>query len=284
MATTIQAKPDQLHTLFFSKAKDLFECELKYYWRYHRQLVPKQKNLNLLRGGYVHSVADAALTSVREGMNADQALGLALLSEEDKFPLPQETLEEAKRMMLSLWSTLLSPEYEVEQTELQLAIPLLDDYVWRAKLDGIIKTPTGLWQAEYKTTSRYASNIRRLYHSGIQPFTYLYVAGQCGYELQGTKMFVANAKECFVEDVVATPEQLAQAERFIDDTLFKVQVLEKEIAKKGCITCNRTQCVTLLSECVYRSLSLVRATPQYLEDTIKMMYDVESPLAHYGEK
>ena len=273
-------KPDQLHTLFYSKVKDLHECEQKYYWRYHRQLIPKLKNPNLVRGAYIHQVMDTTLILTMEtpSIPADVALGLALLSCEDSHPMSEDTKQEAKNMALTLWQVLST--YEVLETERKLEIELGDGYIWKAKLDGIVKSLDGMWQAEYKSTARYASNLRRLYHSGIQPFIYLYVAKECGYELRGTKMFIASAKECLVEEVISTPEQLAQAERYIYDSLVRVRAVEEGTIP---LCRNRSACVTLLSECPYRPLCLETASGAYIEDTIDMMYVEESPLAHYGE-
>jgi len=274
-----QAMIDQLHTLFFTKAKDLHTCEQLYYWRYHRHLIPKTKSPALTRGGYVHAVMHRAITLRKEDSSLfpDAALGLALITEEGGYPMTEEVSQEAKNMSLALWQSLHS--YEVVESELVLNLSLPHGYVWKVKLDSIIALPDGMWQGEYKTTATYASNIKRLYHSGIQPFVYLHVARQSGWDLKGTKMFVVSKKESAVEDVIATPEQLSQAERFISETQKKLERVEE----CGEFSRNRTQCVTFLFECPYRSLCLEKAQEKYVEDVVNLLYDVESPLAHYGE-
>ncbi|MGW8177340.1 MAG: PD-(D/E)XK nuclease family protein [bacterium] len=272
-------RADQIKTLFFTKSRELHECEQKYFWRYHRWLIPKTKSPPLMKGGYAHAVIHKALTLQRESqLSRDNAVAIALVEEEDRYPLSEEHMGEAKGFSLALWYAL--EDVNVVESELTLNLNMGDGWVWKAKLDSIIAEPDGLYQGEYKTTANYASNLKRLYHSGIQPFIYLNVAKRTDWDLLGTKMYIVDKKKSHQETVIATPEQLAQAQRYMEETVRRVE----EVERRGTYHRNRTQCVTLLSECPYRSLCLEKAQEKYVEDVVQLMYDVENPLAHYGEE
>lgn len=270
-----------LKVLFHTKAKEVWECPMKYYWRNHEHLTPKTRNPNLERGGYVHAVMHHGIVTKWEdpSLSDDAVLGISLLKSQEGYFMSPEVKGDADLMVLFLWNRL--QEYEVKESEKLYELPLADGYTWRAKLDSIVTPKSGGedWQGEYKTTAQYASNIKRLYHSGIQPFLYLYVAKECGVKLSGTKMFVATKKGCEVEEVIATDEQHEMARRFIFDTYDYVVLLER----MGYFPKNRTACVQLISECPYRTLCVEKASKGYVEETIGLMYERVDPLAHYEE-
>ena len=268
-----------LKVLFHTKAKEVWECPKLYYWRNHEHLVPKTKNPNLERGGYVHSVMNNTHKARVEdpSLGVEEAYGMALLQSQEGYFMSSEVKSDADMMAFFLWDRL--KKYQIVESEKLFEFPLREGYTWRAKLDSILQIGGKEWQGEYKSTAQYASNIKRLYHSGIQPFLYLFVAKTCGRELEGTKMFVTTKKGCEVEDVIATPEQYAMAAKFICDTVNYVVYLEKE----GEFPKNRTACVQLIKECPYRSLCVEGATKTYVEECIGLMYERIDPLAHYKE-
>jgi hypothetical protein len=268
-----------LNVLFHSKAKDLWECPQKYYWRYWQDLTPRSKNPNLERGGYVHKIMHEAYKAGKTdpSLTPDQSLAIGLVKAQEGVLLSSEDKEMADSMALYLWESL--SHFSILHSEKRLDLELGDGFVWRAKLDSIIQEGSKLWQGEYKTTKQYASNIKRLYHTGIQPFLYLLAAKENGFELEGTKMFVATKKECTVEEVVATKDQLARAKQFMSDTLEYVQ----ELHSKGKFPRNRCACVQLTSECPYQPLCVEGCRKGYIDETISLMYDRVDPLAHYEE-
>lgn len=268
--------------LFFSKAKDAWECPRKYYWRYKEELVPKDPNTNLERGSYVHAVAHHAIKIVKDPAMAtagrDVALGQALLEQRDKFRISAEIRDDANAMTLELWKKLAA--FNIVETEKVLQFEG-EGYIWKVKLDAILQDPldASFWQGEYKSTKSYTSRLKVLYHQGIQPFIYLTVASKCGIQLKGTKMFVASKTDCAVEDVIALDEHFRMAERFIEDSADYILFLERVCAWHQ----NRTACLTLTSECPYRALCHPHARPEYYTEVKEMMYVREDPLAHLEE-
>jgi len=268
-----------LKVLFHTKAREVWECPMKYYWRNHEHLTPKSKNPNMERGSYVHEVMNRGLSSRISAPTNDpeEALAIAFQESQEGYFMSSEVKSDADSMALFLWQKL--QYYTVHSSEKLFEIPLKDGYTWRAKLDSILEVGGRKWQGEYKTTSQYASNLKRLYHSGIQPFLYLFVARECGEKLDGTKMFITTKKGCEVEEVIATDDQFEMARRFIYDTYDYVVLLEK----LGYFPKNRTACVQLISECPYRSLCVEKASKTYVEEAVGLMFDRVDPLAHYGE-
>lgn len=268
-----------LKVLFHTKAREVWECPMKYYWRNHEHLTPKTRNPNMERGSYVHEVMNRGLSTRLDEptINPEHALAIAFGESQEGYFMTSDVKSDADSMALFLWNKL--QEYQVVSSEKLFEMKLSDGYTWRAKLDSILEVGGRKWQGEYKTTAQYASNLKRLYHSGIQPFLYLYVAKECGEELAGTKMFIATKKGCEVEEVIATEEQYEMARRFIYETHDYVVLLEK----LGYFPKNRTACVQLISECPYRSLCVEKASKTYVEEAIGLMYERVDPLAHYGE-
>ena len=244
-------------------------------------MIPKAKNPNFERGSFVHQVINHAILNQKESplLPPDACLGASLIQNEGVFQMTEEVEADAKAMTLELWDKL--QEYEVIHTEKSISLDIGDGWIWKAKLDSIIKPKVSdeLWQGEYKSTKVYASNLKRLYHTSIQPFLYLHIAREMGFDLKGTKMFVADKKACVVEDITCTPQQLKEAARFIKETKERAE----EVEAGGVYPRNRTACISLISECPYRPLCVENAAPSYIEECANLMYVKESPIAHYGE-
>lgn len=264
--------------LFYTKASDAWKCPMYYHWRYKQWLVPREKSVPLTRGSYVHALMHTANTIRKEAPEmAEVAIGQALLMEKDNFILSEDVRDEADQMALEVWAKL--QDFKVVQTE-QVISYQGEGYLWKAKLDAILEDDLGgLWQGEYKTTKNYSSSLRRLYHQGIQPFIYLNCARHAGFKLKGTKMFIVSGKGCEVEDVLGLEEQYDAAQIFMDDSAAYIKYLDGELAGFK----SRTNCITLMGECIYRPLCVPRAKPSYYDDVTSLMYSKEDPLHHLEE-
>ena len=285
-------------TLFLSKALTAWTCPKKYDFLYNLWRVPKEESPALRRGRLVHKAIAEALKGFNKTKDSQQArlLGLGSLYSEIST-LPDEEFTPILEHTRAVEDKVLGRHIVAIEKVISFFTP---NWIWKGRVDHIEEDDDGgLWLGEVKTTSSYSSTLQRLYHKGVQPWTYVWLLTKMfpNTPIKGIRMYISSKKvkprfsldrnpsqdpnlgyNCVVEEIPSYPQALQAAEKFIFDSVKFVMNLDLNLQ-------NRSMCQTFFGECPYVLLCAPKVEPKssYFEELLEQFFIKRDPEDHLKE-